>query len=146
MRSTIRLPKGKAKDERVVYKLTHNTAMKFRPEKDAEEGSFLVSRIKSLSKLFSRGDTATSREGGSSLKKGPAYSPLQFLHRLEHDSYLIGNGLQLDAISISVIDDYIETEHLWSFRAGQPILKLLVDDRRKVIVLVVPAEIRIYSY
>ena len=54
---------------------------------------------------------------------------MKFLFRLDSDSYLIGNRLQLDALSISIVDEYIETDHLWLLRLKSPILSLIVDDR-----------------
>lgn len=52
-------PKSKVAEERIVYKLSKNTIMKFRPERVVEDGGIL-SRIKSLSKIFSRQDAIDS--------------------------------------------------------------------------------------
>lgn len=57
------------------------------------------------------------------------------MFRLDIESYLIGNNGQLDALGVSVVEDYIETEQLWTFRLKTPILNLLVDDRSKILII-----------
>lgn len=56
--------RGKLKDEKIVYKLTKNTNMKFRPQPNVELAASpnLMQRIRSLSKLlpFGRKDSASS--------------------------------------------------------------------------------------
>lgn len=133
----LKLTRTKSHEERIVYRLAKNTNMKFRPEKtveDPQQQSGIMDRIKSLTRLFSRTSTdsfATKKSNEQELTKNPgeSYEALKFLFRLDCDSYLIGNRLQLDAISISIVDDYIETDHLWWLRLKSPILNLIVDDR-----------------
>lgn len=48
---------------------------------------------------------------------------------MDAETFLIGNARQLDAIGVSTVDDYVESEQLWSLRGHLPFLKLLVDDR-----------------
>jgi hypothetical protein len=54
---------------------------------------------------------------------------LRFLFRLDGETFLIGNARQLDAIGLSAVEDYVESEQLWSLSGRSPFLRLLVDDR-----------------
>jgi len=56
------MQRNKNAEERIVYKLSKTAVMKFRPERALEDSSSsgFISRIKSLSKIFSRQDRGTS--------------------------------------------------------------------------------------
>lgn len=49
---------------------------------------------------------------------------------IDSDSYLIGNKNHVDAFAISLLDEYMEADHLWTLKLKFPILHLLVDSRR----------------
>lgn len=141
MRKSASSHPAKTQPQKVVYKLTAPTLMKFRPERTPEEPSSatLIGRIKSLSKYFSRQDKSRadslrkSTESLSGVQGGRVTEGekegLQFLFRMDAETFLIGNARQLDAIGVSTVDDYVESEQLWSLRGNSPFLQLLVDDR-----------------
>lgn len=75
-----------------------------------------MGRIKSLSKYFSRQDksradslrkSTESAFGGQGGGKGEREEGLQFLSRIDAETFLIGNARQLDAIGVSTVDDYV---------------------------------------
>mgnify|MGYP000882821624 CR=1 FL=1 len=55
---------------------------------------------------------------------------LQFLFLMDHETYLIGTRVQITALSMSLLDDYIEVDTLWSMTPKSPILHLQVDPKR----------------
>jgi hypothetical protein len=50
---------------------------------------------------------------------------------LDVDSYLVGNKSHVDAFSISMLEEYIEVEHLWMLRLKGSLQHMLVDHKRK---------------
>jgi hypothetical protein len=99
-----------------------------------------MSRIKSLSKYFSRqeavkGENLRKSNNTESVMGLASGEGLKFLFRLDSEAFLIGNSRQLDAISLSVVEDYIESEQLWTWRPKSAILKLLVDDRSRPLLI-----------
>lgn len=46
---------------------------------------------------------------------------------------MIGNETQIDAIWLGgVIDDFIDTEHIWSLNINKPILNVCIDAKSKI--------------
>ena len=50
---------------------------------------------------------------------------------LDADSYIIGNKNQCDAFAISMMDEFIETDHLWTLKLKGTIEHMLCDARSK---------------
>lgn len=48
---------------------------------------------------------------------------------LDADSYIIGNKNQCDAFAISMMDEFIETDHLWTLKLKGTIEHMLCDAR-----------------
>lgn len=132
--TTAKMKNIKPTDERVVFKLTKSAVMKFRAQKMLQEApvATFMDKVRSLGKLFPFGGTQEAQLAteSSEISKEGGSEQLKFLSVIDSDSYLIGNKNHVDAFAISLLDEYMEADHLWTLKLKFPILHLLVDSRR----------------
>lgn len=87
--------------------------------------------LTSLTKLLpfrqSRDSEQTTVEN-SLIREGQNQEQLKFLFMLDVDSYLVGNGSHCDAFCFSMLEEYIEVDHLWTLRVKAE--HMLVDHKR----------------
>jgi hypothetical protein len=126
--------------DKLVFKFTQPTLMKFQPIEDLEEPTLeakpgIIARLKNFfsppkdspKSPLKRTNSLKSENNLKALRSKPK---IKFVRRLTNEHVLVGNEDQIDAMGLSgIISDFVDTQFLWSLNVKQAIVQLAVDSK-----------------
>lgn len=70
---------------------------------------------------------------------GSVGSPLQFIKKLTNEHFLVGNAYRVDVMYLGgIIDEFIDTEYLWSLDFRKGIMNVAVDIKKSFLAFLLP--------
>lgn len=135
---------NKSRDSRkIVYDFHSPIMMKFKPPSICMESetktSSVLSMITSFSWLSNKrkedsdGLSSEKNQRQSNSQSLTSFSnPLKFIKQLTNEHFLVGNQYKVDVMHIgAIIDDFIDTEYMWSLDFKKGISNITVDIKSK---------------